>query len=263
MSIASEISKLISNLADCYTACTNKGATLPANENFDNLATCIDSISGGGTYTGYKGYTVVGSPTISNGVISDFSADDFVKSPICWSADDNSLATLEIKLVFSFTGTGTDGNDGILDTRCYEGTGGANNYWNSIRITITPDHKIRFRQYSRSDSSFIFDFTGSTVLSTNTKYYLKAIRTHSNGYSDWALTISTDDDTYTAYSQAPSSVSDTYSMTCYSGFIFWGRNALSATTTDSYLHGTLYIGECYIKAVDSYNNAEYRFGLES
>lgn len=45
MTIASEIAKLTSNLADCYTACTNKGATIPQYENFDSLANCIDSIS--------------------------------------------------------------------------------------------------------------------------------------------------------------------------------------------------------------------------
>lgn len=265
MTIASEISKLISNLADCYTACSDKGATLPQEENLDNLATTISSITGGGgEYTGYKGYTVVGNPTISNGVISDFSADDFVKSPICWSADDNSATTFEIKLVFSFDGTGTEGNDGILDTRCYESFGGINNYWNSIRITLTTDRKIRFRQYDKLNSSWIFDFTGSTALNTNTKYYLKATRTKSQtGYSNWSLTISTDDITYTPYSQSQSSSSDSYSMTCYSGYILWGRNALSSTTTDSYLHGTLYIGKCYIKAIDALNNVEYRFGSES
>ena len=265
MSISSEIQKIISNLSDCYTACSDKGATLPQEENLDNLATCISSITGGGgEYTGYKGYTVVGNPTISNGVISNFSADNFVKSPICWSADDNSLATFEIKLVFSITGTGTEGGDGILDTRCYEGTGGINNYWNSIRITLTTDRKIRFRQYDRLNSSWIFDFTGSTTLNTNTKYYLKATRTISPTYiSEWNLTISTDDTTYTPYSQAQSSSNDSYSMACWSGFIFWGRNAASSPTTDAYLHGTLYIGECYIKAIDALNNTEYRFGSES
>lgn len=264
MSISSEIQKIISNLADCYTACSDKGATLPQEENLDNLATTISSITGGGgEYTGYKGYTVVGSPTISNGVISDFSADDFVKSPICWSADDNSLVTFEIKLVFSFAETGTEGNDGLLDTRCYEGLGGINHYWNSIRITLTTDRKIRFRQYDKLNSSWIFDFTGSTALNTNTKYYLKATRTHRNDTSNWSLTISTDDVTYTPYSQSPSSVSDFYSMACYSGFIFWGRNAASSPITDAYLHGTLYLGECYVKAIDALNNVEYRFGSES
>ena len=44
MTISSEITKLINNLAACYTKCTNKGATIPQDENFDNLADCINSI---------------------------------------------------------------------------------------------------------------------------------------------------------------------------------------------------------------------------
>ena len=47
MSILSEITKLQNNLTDSYTACQNKGATLPANQNFDNLADTIDSITTG------------------------------------------------------------------------------------------------------------------------------------------------------------------------------------------------------------------------
>lgn len=48
MTIASEITKLNTNLTNSYTACQNKGATMPTDQNFDNLATCISSISTGG-----------------------------------------------------------------------------------------------------------------------------------------------------------------------------------------------------------------------
>lgn len=48
MTIESEITKLNTNLTNSYTACQNKGATMPANQNFDNLATCISSIPTGG-----------------------------------------------------------------------------------------------------------------------------------------------------------------------------------------------------------------------
>lgn len=50
MTIASEITQSQTNLADSYTACQNKGATMPSAQNFDNLATCIASISSGGEY---------------------------------------------------------------------------------------------------------------------------------------------------------------------------------------------------------------------
>lgn len=45
MTVASEITKLQSNLADCYTAVSDKGGTMPEHENFDNLATAISSIN--------------------------------------------------------------------------------------------------------------------------------------------------------------------------------------------------------------------------
>lgn len=45
MTVASEITKLQSNLADCYTAVFDKGGTMPEHENFDNLATAISSIN--------------------------------------------------------------------------------------------------------------------------------------------------------------------------------------------------------------------------
>jgi hypothetical protein len=54
MTIASEITRIQSNIAAAYTAASGKGATLPATENSDNLATCIGSISGGASPTGLK-----------------------------------------------------------------------------------------------------------------------------------------------------------------------------------------------------------------
>ena len=48
MTIASEITRINNNIASAYTACNNKGATMPQIQNSANLATCISSISGGG-----------------------------------------------------------------------------------------------------------------------------------------------------------------------------------------------------------------------
>ena len=44
MTIASEITKLNTNLTNSYTTVSNKGGTLPDSQNFDNLATAINSI---------------------------------------------------------------------------------------------------------------------------------------------------------------------------------------------------------------------------
>lgn len=49
MSISNEIQKLQTNLTNSYSSCSDKGATMPASQNFDNLANCIDSIPTGST----------------------------------------------------------------------------------------------------------------------------------------------------------------------------------------------------------------------
>ena len=51
MTIASEITRINTNIANAYTACNGKGATMPATQNSANLATCIGSIQTGTTPT--------------------------------------------------------------------------------------------------------------------------------------------------------------------------------------------------------------------
>lgn len=48
MSIASELTNLRTNISNAYDAINTKGGTIPGNKNTANLATAIDSISGGG-----------------------------------------------------------------------------------------------------------------------------------------------------------------------------------------------------------------------
>lgn len=49
MSIASAIVTKQQQVAAAYTACNNKGATMPQTQNLTNLATCIGTITGGGS----------------------------------------------------------------------------------------------------------------------------------------------------------------------------------------------------------------------
>ena len=51
MTIADEIARIKTNILNAYTSCQNKGATLPETQNSANLATTIDSISGGSSPT--------------------------------------------------------------------------------------------------------------------------------------------------------------------------------------------------------------------
>lgn len=48
MTIASEIQRIQTNIANSYMACNDKGATMPATQDSDNLATTIASIPTGG-----------------------------------------------------------------------------------------------------------------------------------------------------------------------------------------------------------------------
>ena len=54
MTIASEITRIQNNISSAYTACTNKGVTLPSTQNSANLATCINSINAEVTLTRFK-----------------------------------------------------------------------------------------------------------------------------------------------------------------------------------------------------------------
>ena len=46
MSIASEISRIKDNIASAYDVLREKGATMPEEENSDNLASTIESLNG-------------------------------------------------------------------------------------------------------------------------------------------------------------------------------------------------------------------------
>ena len=53
MTIASEITRINNNIANAYTICNSKGATIPVAKNSANLADCIDSIQTGGASSKY------------------------------------------------------------------------------------------------------------------------------------------------------------------------------------------------------------------
>lgn len=78
MSIADQITRIKNNIAASYAECSAKGATLPTDENSENLPNTIASISTGseinnqdktitanGTYTADAGYTGLGTVTVN------------------------------------------------------------------------------------------------------------------------------------------------------------------------------------------------------
>lgn len=65
MSVADQINRIKTNIANTYTAAQSKGATMPQTQNSDNLATCIQSITtgggGGGTQFGLTAEQMLGT----------------------------------------------------------------------------------------------------------------------------------------------------------------------------------------------------------
>ena len=74
MSIASAIQAKQQQVADSYTAVSNKGGTLPATQNLTNLATAISSIPSGGTTPVITSLNV--TPTTSQQIITAPSGTD-------------------------------------------------------------------------------------------------------------------------------------------------------------------------------------------
>lgn len=60
MSIVSEIDRIKTNIANAYTVCKEKGATMPSVLNSANLSNCISSVTGGGTGSIDSGYVTDG-----------------------------------------------------------------------------------------------------------------------------------------------------------------------------------------------------------
>ena len=96
MTIANELQLLQTNLTASYTACNDKGATMPVNQNFSNLASCIDTIPTGG-----------GSPDLF-GIL--------FKGEI----DANGVYTLPYDLTY----TGNISFDGVKSLKTYSATSG-------------------------------------------------------------------------------------------------------------------------------------------
>ena len=102
MSIASEITRINTNITNSYTAISNKGGTLPATQNSNNLATAINSIpSGGGATLITK--TITGNKTYN---AQDDNADGYSSVNVELFFQDNGLPYFK-NMIFSNDVTST------------------------------------------------------------------------------------------------------------------------------------------------------------
>jgi hypothetical protein len=111
MTIASEIQRIEGNISAAYSAADAKGATIPATENSDNLATCIASIpSGGGGSGKYQLLERVKDDSNNEiGTVSGFftDANDVEYAVVCldtqyrsnnkeWCTDSNTVTNMPL-----------------------------------------------------------------------------------------------------------------------------------------------------------------------
>ena len=180
MTIASEIQRIQTNIANAYDALEAKGATMPATENTDNLVTTIDTISGGGgetvtatnntgsaISTGDKVWVEYFSPTIER--------DDNIGSGTVYQDSDNGIIYM--------TGNGSRvARHGYLTNQAYiydisgdlapvqNGTFSAT-YQNGVLNQFFENNKFYVRNHSTSGYT-VFSEDGGQSISGN--YYIGA-----------------------------------------------------------------------------------------
>jgi hypothetical protein len=75
MSIANQITRINNNIANAYSACSAKGATMPPAQNSANLANCISSISGGGGGGSVTDYLKQSRISMNTGVVTEYDPE--------------------------------------------------------------------------------------------------------------------------------------------------------------------------------------------
>lgn len=238
MSISNEIQKLQTNLTNSYEACSDKGATMPASQNFDNLADCIDSIPTGSTlkrtfvleeeinYVNTSNITATSAKLYNyerisrvvdnNGVLSDFSADKYVIIPQL------SLGS-DYEINFTFTPADFDDDRPIIST--YEGTPYGEILIGSGTGLISLWDKTTM-------------FTGVTQMSANSKYSFKLVK---NGSAlDMYLKSGSPSEDISDYTLEFSGATDVFNSRRTVKVGMWGIG-------NKYFTGTIDMNECYIK----------------
>ena len=149
MTIASEITRINGNITDAYTAASNKGATLPATQNSDNLAMCISSIP--------SGYTELSSYQVSNGVAnrrsSSLIGNEF--------SDITSIGGYGLNYAF-YGCSGLTGNLDLSSVTSVEYGGLSYAFYNCIRLTSVDLSSLT----SVPGSGLNYAFSGCTALTS-------------------------------------------------------------------------------------------------
>ena len=148
MSIATAITAAQGKVADCYTAISNKGGTLPATQNLSNMPTAIASISTGGTIDSLSITPTTSAQTITaSGGVDGYSP---ISVSAVTSSIDANITAGNIKSGVSILGVSGSLTPLIGETRSVAITSKAGNTFtptsgkNGITsITVTPTNQAK------------------------------------------------------------------------------------------------------------------------
>ena len=87
MSVADQINRIKTNIANTYTAAQAKGATMPQTQNSENLAACVQSITtggGGATWSDPHQVDSAGRLTLGNTGVANFAGITTIADKALW-----------------------------------------------------------------------------------------------------------------------------------------------------------------------------------
>ena len=170
-------------------------------------------------------FTIVGNPTINDGVASNFSDNNYLSVANQLSS---SLSSFEIVTAISVSQYGD--NSGILDAENYT-------VGHTIRLSVTSDGKVRFRISTDGSEIYPVNITSTNSIALNTKTFIKITYNISTGY---VLYLSPNGSIWTQ--EATSSM---VSRPFYSSSSIWRMGDNSAIGYA--LNGLLYLYDTYVK----------------
>lgn len=157
--IASEIQRIKTNIANTYTVLEEKGATLPETLNSANLATCANSISGGGGTVRIPNFTKHGAVSVVDEIASNFSDNNYID---CGTIQIPSGSTWDFRFKF---------NSGDSGYQLVGGFGTENN--KGMAVNLSGGYLSYYISSDGSGWDIASGSSASLSLTNNTDYYMR------------------------------------------------------------------------------------------
>lgn len=233
MSIASELTKLQTNLTSSYAAIENKGGVLPSNLGYDNLASSINSINS------TLNVGVVGSPTISGTTVSGFSTSNYLTTFLKFNLDSTYSPTQSWEQQFKFTtGSLLSGYQRITGTRT-DMKGGVNIVLRDSCVGIWLTTNNTSWNIAAGNES-------SPILQLNTTYWVRVAKPVAN-QNKYTVSYSEDGSNFTQLFSVTASTSNPVASTQETTIGCGSKNYQNYPFS-----GSIDLSECYIKVGNVY-----------